>query len=783
MADFHAADLWVAVIPETSKVGPAMEEAGKEAKKKFGDGIKDFGKTIHDDLDKVGSKAKDTFSNIGKHAKDVFSRAGKESGDEFSDKLESSTKDRSKGIGTRIGETVGTELGKAFADKVTNLPGFDKLRESVQKATKPIQGIADAIHSVRDADLKGAMAGVDDALTAITPLAKTIGVDISGWHLPPEINTKVSDLSTKFSDAHSSVKGVTGMLGELAGSSPRVSGALETIGKAAGPLAIDFAVLQTALPIINAQLHEIASIKPGVDTSLGALGLPGAYTGPTTQLPGPARGIPGPRVATGPGGEPLQQRPGPGGGMDIPGMGKVPLPMDILPPGATSPIVPNVGPSDLFPRDLPGQAGGGPLFGSGPKGKDSGLFFGADGEHVWTADEVDAAGGHGGMRALRAMALAGFFKKVRGYQGGGGIGASAGSGPKLNTYGAQVDTIAIAEAIAKLFGISNIGMYRAADRFPEHPSGEAADVMVGLNNPVGYQIKDWALSNAAAYDVLYCIWQQAMWYPGGKREPMEDRGSPTENHRDHVHIRTAGGGYPKGGQPAGAPSPSGTKSTPASAVSGGIPGGGGGLGGLGGGGGLSGILSAGGAGGGGGGGLSSLLGGGGAGGGAGGAGGGPAGAGQQYGQQLGQGLVNGFMQAIGLDGSVFGGKSPLDWGAVKLGMGVLNWGLGTAKAKGLMGDSGGGGGGMAGGGGGVLSGLAGLIPGAGAGPSISAAAGLADNAAAAGLGGGPTQITVDNSMSVHGNTVKDTADLISRFNWEHNSTRGGIGSQVKAVSP
>jgi hypothetical protein len=30
MADFHAADLWVAVAPDVSKVGPAMQEAGTE---------------------------------------------------------------------------------------------------------------------------------------------------------------------------------------------------------------------------------------------------------------------------------------------------------------------------------------------------------------------------------------------------------------------------------------------------------------------------------------------------------------------------------------------------------------------------------------------------------------------------------------------------------------------------------------------------------------------------------------------------------------------------------
>lgn len=48
------------------------------------------------------------------------------------------------------------------------------------------------------------------------------------------------------------------------------------------------------------------------------------------------------------------------------------------------------------------HAAGGPLHAPGPKGVDSALFWGADGEHVIPADEVDAAGGHAGVYAWRA---------------------------------------------------------------------------------------------------------------------------------------------------------------------------------------------------------------------------------------------------------------------------------------------------------------------------------------------------------------------------------------------
>lgn len=53
--DFNLATLWIPVVPETSKVGPAMEDAGKEGSRRFGDAVKDLGHTITDDLEKVGS--------------------------------------------------------------------------------------------------------------------------------------------------------------------------------------------------------------------------------------------------------------------------------------------------------------------------------------------------------------------------------------------------------------------------------------------------------------------------------------------------------------------------------------------------------------------------------------------------------------------------------------------------------------------------------------------------------------------------------------------------------
>ncbi len=53
-------------------------------------------------------------------------------------------------------------------------------------------------------------------------------------------------------------------------------------------------------------------------------------------------------------------------------------------------------------NQIEGHTAGGPLHAPGPKGTDSALFWGADGEHVLSADDVDAAGGHPGVYAWRA---------------------------------------------------------------------------------------------------------------------------------------------------------------------------------------------------------------------------------------------------------------------------------------------------------------------------------------------------------------------------------------------
>lgn len=115
---------------------------------------------------------------------------------------------------------------------------------------------------------------------------------------------------------------------------------------------------------------------------------------------------------------------------------------------------------------------------------------------------------------------------------GGGYNTTAYSLPYL-----QPNANALYSAIRTLFGIRNIGGYRPGDP-QDHGTGRAIDVMTS-SFAEGDAVAAWAQAHSGEFGVKYIIWKQRIWFPGNAPNQwrwMEDRGSITQNHYDHVHI-------------------------------------------------------------------------------------------------------------------------------------------------------------------------------------------------------------------------------------------------------
>jgi hypothetical protein len=105
----------------------------------------------------------------------------------------------------------------------------------------------------------------------------------------------------------------------------------------------------------------------------------------------------------------------------------------------------------------------------------------------------------------------------------------------------------VRDEIDRRFGpFPAIGCYRPGSD-GEHPLGRACDFMLSSGGVIptasavqkGYDIAAWAQANASRLGIMYIIYRQRIWdvrMASSGWVPMEDRGSITANHYDHVHI-------------------------------------------------------------------------------------------------------------------------------------------------------------------------------------------------------------------------------------------------------
>lgn len=112
---------------------------------------------------------------------------------------------------------------------------------------------------------------------------------------------------------------------------------------------------------------------------------------------------------------------------------------------------------------------------------------------------------------------------------------------------------AAANAVGPMFGITTAYGWRAADPFPDHPSGRAVDFMTSA----GDALAQYFVAHAAEWSVDYIIWNRRSWNSVRKTWVPYTGSNP---HIDHVHVTffaTPGtngglGGATPVGLPAGA---------------------------------------------------------------------------------------------------------------------------------------------------------------------------------------------------------------------------------------
>ena len=101
------------------------------------------------------------------------------------------------------------------------------------------------------------------------------------------------------------------------------------------------------------------------------------------------------------------------------------------------------------------------------------------------------------------------------------------------------EAAALANNLGPRFSIQVVGGYRESDPYPDHPSGKALDFMVGSDSFTGQRLASYAQQNAASLGIDYIMWDHHIWSQARSAEgwrDVADRGSPTANHEDHVHI-------------------------------------------------------------------------------------------------------------------------------------------------------------------------------------------------------------------------------------------------------
>jgi hypothetical protein len=119
---------------------------------------------------------------------------------------------------------------------------------------------------------------------------------------------------------------------------------------------------------------------------------------------------------------------------------------------------------------------------------------------------------------------------------GGDVNATCTNGSSVSS-GVSPNVVAVHEAVCANFPeITSYGTFRSDG---EHAEGLAIDIMVSGDR--GWQVAEFVRAHYSELGVSYIMYSQRIWSVDRGSEGwryVEDRGSTTANHYDHVHVTT-----------------------------------------------------------------------------------------------------------------------------------------------------------------------------------------------------------------------------------------------------
>jgi len=113
---------------------------------------------------------------------------------------------------------------------------------------------------------------------------------------------------------------------------------------------------------------------------------------------------------------------------------------------------------------------------------------------------------------------------------------SSGAGTK--TWGLRAHAAWSSRVVKHRYAVGTVLGYRPGDT-GDHGNRLAADFMVYSKTTKGHRVARFAKKHRKQLNITYIIWNQRIWSVARASEgwrKMPDQGSPTANHKNHVHI-------------------------------------------------------------------------------------------------------------------------------------------------------------------------------------------------------------------------------------------------------